>query len=190
MPMLTLRAAPPSLQRAPCDHGRAPRTPHRPPRIPHSAPRIRRGIALATVLALLALSAALLAGGFASATASSRAARSARAGIVASAGARRALGRVLLAWSSVEDALPVGAMIERASIEDAALPRDAVDARVRVQRLSPNLFVVASDVTVPAGRAPLARRRMRVLVRRTFPTDSTVVRPPRAIARWSLGELF
>jgi hypothetical protein len=43
---------------------------------------------------------------------------------------------------------------------------------------------------VPAGRAPLARRRMRVLVQRTFLTDSTAIRPPRAIARWSLQELF
>jgi hypothetical protein len=162
----------------------------------HIAPRVqrrqrrRRGIALVTILALLALSSALLAGSFASATASARAARSSRAALVASAATRRALGRVLQGWSSAEDALPVGASIERDASEPSEVPRDAAETRVRIQRLSATLFVVASDVFVPSRVTPLARRRMRLIVRRSAAADSTLVRPPGAIVRWSLGELF
>jgi hypothetical protein len=152
--------------------------------------RSRAGVALVTILALLALSAALLAGGFASATASARAARSSRAALVASAATRRALGAALQGWSGAENALSVGAMIERDASEPTEVPRDAADTRVRIQRLSATLFVIAADVVVPARGTPLARRRMRLLVRRAAGADSTVVPPPRAIARWSLGELF
>jgi hypothetical protein len=152
--------------------------------------RRRRGVALVTILALLALSSALLAGGFASATASARAARSSRAALVASAASRRALGRVLQGWSSAEDALPVGAMIERDASEPSEVLRDAADTRVRIQRLSATLFVVAADVLVPSRVTPLARRRMRLIVRRSATADTTFVRPPGAIIRWSLGELF
>ena len=152
--------------------------------------RSRAGVALVTILALLALSAALLAGGFASATASARAARSSRAALVASAATRRALGAALQGWSGADDSLPVGATRERDGAEPSELPRDAADTRVRVQRLSATLFVIAADVVVPARGAPLARRRMRLLVRRSAAPDSTVVPPPRAIARWSFGELF
>jgi hypothetical protein len=156
----------------------------------HAKASARRGVALVTILALLALAAALLAGGFASATASARAARSARAGLVASAASRRALGRALLAWSAVEERLPVGAMLERAAPEPTAAPRDSAGTRVRIQRLSAGLFVIAADVTVPAVGAPLARRRARLLVRKWPSADSTLIQPPRAIPRWSLGELF
>jgi hypothetical protein len=152
--------------------------------------RRRRGVALVTMLALLALSAALLAGGFASATASARAARSSRAALVASAATRRALGGVLQQWSGAENALAVGAMIERDASEPSEVPRDAAETRVRIQRLSATLYVIAADVAVPARVTPLARRRMRLIVRRSAGVDSTVVRPPIAIARWSLGELF
>ncbi|MDB4881967.1 MAG: hypothetical protein JWL95_733 [Gemmatimonadetes bacterium] len=67
---------------------------------------------------------------------------------------------------------------------------DAADARVRIQRISASLYVIAADVSVPATGTPLARRRMRLLVQRSSMVDSTLIRAPRAIARWPIGELF
>jgi hypothetical protein len=132
----------------------------------------------------------LLAGGFAAATASARATRSARASLVAVAATRRSLGRTLVSWGSVEDRMEIGSFVERALPEPTAVSPDAADTRVRVQRISATLFVVAADVAVPANATPLARRRMRVLVQRSPVVDSTVIEAPRAIARWSFGELF
>jgi hypothetical protein len=128
---------------------------------------------LLTTLALLSLSAALLAGGFAAATASARAARSARASLIAVSAARRALGTTVMAWSSVEERLAVGQTLERAIVERTAIPLDAADTRVRVLRVSSTSFVVAADVAVPANATPLARRRMRLLVQRSPVVDST-----------------
>jgi hypothetical protein len=152
--------------------------------------RARRGVALLTTLALLALASALLAGGFASATASARAARSARASHVATAMARRALGRALLEWSAVEERLTVGAAVERVVAESSPAAIDAANARVRVQRISADLYVIAADVRVPAVGVMLARRRMRVIVQRSASVDSTQILAPRAIARWAIGELY
>src|SRR5207245_2412392 len=102
-----------------CRHGATRLSGHRPlaygtMRSCSSAPhRKRRGIALLTTLAILSLAAALLAGGFVSATATTRATRSTRAGIVAEQTARRALGESIIAWSRVEDTLPIGGAILR-----------------------------------------------------------------------------
>jgi hypothetical protein len=74
--------------------------------------------------------------------------------------------------------------------DSTSVPVDAADTRVVVQRLSANLHVVAADVTVPASGAPLARRRMRVLVKPHTPIDTTMVRPPTTISRWPAGALY
>ena len=108
--------------------------------------RARRGIALVTVLGLLALAAMLVAGAFATATAASRATRSARAAIVAREAARHALGRAVAGWQRVDDSLPIGAFTLRTSPESSATAIDSVNARLRVQRLSLSRFVVAVDV--------------------------------------------
>jgi hypothetical protein len=154
------------------------------------AARARRGVALVTTLALLALGAALLAGGFASATASARATRSVRASLVASTSCRRALARALRAWSAAEEGLPVGGTVQRVLSEPAEVSLDSADTRLRIQRLSATLFVVAVDVTVPAVGAVLARRRVRLLVRRVPGADTTLIPTPRAIPQWPLGELY
>jgi hypothetical protein len=150
----------------------------------------RHGIALVSTLGLLALAAALLAGAFASATASARATRSARASIVAHAAARRALARAVMAWSATEDSLPIGAFIMRVPPDSAPILIDAADTRLRVQRLSPTMFLVAVDAIVPASGAALARRRARVLLERPRSPDSTIVLPPRPITRWASADLF
>jgi type II secretory pathway pseudopilin PulG len=153
--------------------------------------RSRDGMALVTTLAMLALAAALLAGAFAQASASSRAARSARAGLVASALARRALGRAIAQWSAVEDSLVIGGIVQRSLPESAAVLLDSADTRLRVQRLSATLYVIAADVSVPGSLAPLARRRIRVLVEYRAPFDSTLLfQLPRPLARWALGDLY
>jgi hypothetical protein len=150
----------------------------------------RRGIALLTTLALLALAGALLAGGFVSATASARATRSSRAGIVAEQTARRALGKTVIAWSRADDSLPIGGVIVRAMPESAAVRLDSADTRVRVQRISADLFVIATDVTVPASGPSLARRRARLLVERRISIDTTQILPPHILSRWPVAGLY
>jgi hypothetical protein len=150
----------------------------------------RRGVVLVAVLALLALGAALVAGAFAAARGASRATQSARAAIVAHAAARRALARTVASWSAADDSLALGAYDTRAWRDSGDAALDAADTRVRVQRLSTTLFVVATEVSVPSARAPIARRRMRVLLERAPTIDSTVVQPLRAISRWASADLY
>lgn len=147
-------------------------------------------MALVATLAILALAAALLAGVFATSNASARASRSARAALVADAAARRALAQTIMGWSAVEEALPVGGALQRVVPDSASAPLDAADTRVVVQRLTTSLHVVAADVTVPASGVPLARRRMRILVRRHTPIDTTMIHPPTTISRWPSGALY
>jgi len=148
-------------------------------------------MALVTTLAMVALGGALLAGAFAQASAAIRAARAARASLVAASLARRALGRALAQWSAVEDSLPVGGIAQRAVPESAAVPLDAAETRVRVQRLSSTRYVVAVVVSVPDTLVPLARRRLRLLVERRAPIDSTLPLPvPRPVIRWAFGDLY
>jgi type II secretory pathway pseudopilin PulG len=152
--------------------------------------RPRRGVALVTVLGMLALAAALVAGAFATATAASRATRSMRAALVARESARRALGRAVAGWQPMDDSLPIGAFTLRTSPESAAVTLDSADTRLRVQRLSLARYVIAVDVVVPAVGPTLARRRMRVLLERPPSPDSTVVLAPRPNARWAVAELY
>jgi hypothetical protein len=93
-------------------------------------------------------------------------------------------------WSGAEDSLPVGGALTRVQRDSASVPLDSADTRVVVQRLSASVHVIASDVTVPASGAPLARRRMRMLVRRCTPIDTTLVRPPCTLSRWPVGALY
>jgi hypothetical protein len=150
----------------------------------------RRGVVLVAVLALLALSAALIAGAFAAARGAGRATRSSRAGIVADAAAHRALASTLSSWSASEDSLAIGAFVTRAVAESAATALDSADARVRVHRLSSTLFGVAAEASVPSARAVLARRRVRVLLERAPTIDSTIVSRLRPLARWSSADLY
>ena len=152
--------------------------------------RPRRGVVLVAVIALLALGAALIAGAFAAARGSARSTRSARAAIVAHAAVRRALARTLSSWSAADDSLGIGGFTTRAIAESAAVTVDSADVRVRVHRLSASLYVVAADASVPAARAPLARRRVRVLLERAPTIDSTIVQPLRPIARWASADLY
>ena len=152
--------------------------------------RARRGVALVTVLGLLALTAALVAGAFATATAALRASRTARASVVARESARRALGRAIAGWRRMDDSLPIGGFVVRTSPESVGVALDSADARLRVQRLSLTSFVIAVDVVVPASGPTLARRRMRVLLERPPSPDSTTLLAPRPITRWPVADLY
>jgi len=155
-----------------------------------AAPKARRGVALVAVLALLTLGAALIAGPFAAARASARATRSTRAAIVAHAAARRALVRTVTSWSGRDDSMNIGASDVRAWRESASAALDSADTRVRVQRLSSTLVLVTAEANVPSSSAPIARRRMRVVLERAPTIDSTTVSRVRPIARWASGDLY
>lgn len=142
------------------------------------------------MIALLALSGALIAGAFAAARGTARATRSARAAIVAQGAARRALARTMVAWNGADDSLRIGAFTTRALTDSAAATLDSADVRVRVQHLSARLYVVAAEASVPSGSAPLARRRTRVLLERAPTIDTTVVQPLRPITRWASADLY
>ena len=152
--------------------------------------RPRRGVVLVAVLALLSLGGALIAGAYAAARASTRATRTARAGIVAEAAARRTIARAVAEWSAADDSLAIGAFAIRPSTESAAVALDSADTRTRVHHLAPSLYLVAVEASVPSVRAPLARRRMRVLLERPPSLDSAIVPAPRPIARWASADLY
>jgi type II secretory pathway component PulK len=154
------------------------------------APETRRGVVLVSVLALLTLGAALIAGAFAAARASARATRSTRAAIVAHAAARRALVRTVTSWRGSDDSMNIGAFDVRTSRESASVALDSADTRLRVHRLSSTLFLVTAEASVPASSAPLARRRVHVVLERVPTIDSTVVSRVRPIARWASGDLY
>lgn len=143
-----------------------------------------------STLAMLALAAALLAGSFVAATATMRAARVVRAGVVAETVGRRALARGVAGWRAADDSLAVGAASVRTYAESAAVALDSARVRLRVQRIALARYVVSADVEVPAAGPLLARRRMRVLLERPPSPDSTVVLAPRPIARWAVAELY
>ena len=145
---------------------------------------------LVAVLALLTLSAALIAGAFAAARASARATRSTRAAIVAHAAARRALVRAAAAWTGSDDSLNIGAFDVRASRESASVALESADTRLRVHRLSPSLVLLTAEANVPSRGAPIARRRVHVLLERVPTTDSTAVSRVRPITRWASGDLY
>jgi hypothetical protein len=152
--------------------------------------RARRGIALVTVLGLLALAAALVAGAFATATAAARASRTARASVMAREAARRALGRAVAGWQRMDDSLPIGGFTLRTSPESTAAALDSANTRLRIQRLSLTRFVISVDVAVPAAGPALARRRMRVLLERPPSPDSTTLLAPRPLMRWPVADLY
>ena len=145
---------------------------------------------LVAVLALLALGAALIAGAFAAARGTTRAARSQRAAVVARAAARRALARTMASWTAADDSLGIGGFTTRAFSESAAIALDSAAIRVRVHRLSASLYLVAAEASVPAARVPLARRRVRVLLERAPTIDTASVQPLRPISRWPSADLY
>ena len=158
--------------------------------LPPVARTPRRGVVLVAVLALLTLGAALIAGAFAAARASARATRSTRAAIVAHAAARAVLVRTVASWSGGNDSMNLGASYVRAVRESASLALDSADTRLRVHRLSPTLFLLTAEASVPSSGAPIARRRAHALLERVPTIDSSVVSRVRPIARWASGDLY
>ena len=152
--------------------------------------RERRGVVLVAVLALLTLGGALIAGAYAAARVSARATRTVRAEVVAQAAARRAIARVVGGWSAAEDALALGALSDRVLTETTTVALDAAESRLRLQRVAPSLFLVAVESSVPSARAPIAQRRMRVLLERPASLDTSTIPAPRPISRWASADLY
>jgi hypothetical protein len=151
--------------------------------------RKRRGVALITALALVALAGALVAGAFAAALATSRATRSFRASTRVDAAARRALLELVVDWGGALDSLPLGAGAQRPLHLDAHGTPMLV-GRASVQRITESLFAASVDVRALEGGATRARRRYRMILER-FPRNSTSpAAPPKPIPRWSVAELY
>lgn len=153
------------------------------------AARCRLGIALLMVLAVLALTSALLAGSAAWSASLSRATRSTRAAAVAASEADRVVAEQLVRWSAAEDAIPIGAGIERV-VSTTARPLDSATGRVRVHRLSERLWLIAAEMRVAASGRPVALRRRRLVVERPIDADTTRLPVPRPLARWAANDLF
>jgi hypothetical protein len=93
-------------------------------------------------------------------------------------------------WSAADDSLGIGAFVDRTWSDTAAAALDAAEARSRVQRVGPSLFLIAVEASVPSARAPIAQRRMRVLLERPASLDTSIVPAPRPIARWACADLY
>lgn len=151
-------------------------------------PTSRRGVALLMVLGMLALATAMLAGGAAWSASAARAMRAERASALATAVARRVAAEQLARWSAADDALAVGAVVER-DVSFIASSGQPVEARVRLQRLTTRLFVIAAEVRRPASGGAFAQRRMRLVVERPVIVEGAPSPVPRALERWAFNEL-
>ncbi|MEP6618211.1 MAG: hypothetical protein ABJE47_02805 [bacterium] len=155
-------------------------------------PHPRHGTALVIALALLILGSALLAGSSASAHAASRAVRSLEAVVVANAEARAEAARFIATWSGSAAALPVGGELVTTSAPKTggigALP---IVSSTRLRRITATRYVLSVECLVGPVGAPLAARRVRVILGQVSPADTTALAgPPVPISRWAIGDLF
>jgi hypothetical protein len=152
----------------------------------------RHGTAVVAALALVLLAAALLASAATVARAGADASQRARAGLAADAAARRVLAHAIASVETSGRPLDVGQAVVRdatpaADDATAALP---LEARLRVHRLSADLYALTVDVRVGAA-AQAARRRVSLLVqRRAVASLGGASSPPVPIAQWSMTDLY
>lgn len=154
--------------------------------------RARRGGALLVAVALLSLAGALLAGAMASAHAAARAAKSYEAAFIADAESRVVIAATVAAWSAADDSVPIGSSrIVSIGPRHAGSAGAIVLTRVRVQRLTADRYVIATDCQVGPDSAVQARRRMHLVLERAARADTTLpVAAPSPINRWSMSDLF
>lgn len=84
----------------------------------------------------------------------------------------------------------IGAYDVRVWRESASVAIDSAETRLRVHRVSSTLFRLTADASVPSSSAPLARRRVHVLLERVPAIDSIAPSRARPIARWASGDLY
>ena len=154
--------------------------------------RRRSGTAIVAALALVMLAGALLASAASVVSSGARAALSERAALAVEGEARRALATTLERWDATCDSLAIGsaksADLVAASPDSAA--GFAIEGRVAIRRLALRLYAITVDARV-AGSQPLARRRIRLLVKRDVPADSTLALPaPHPIVSWPMADLY
>lgn len=152
----------------------------------------KRGSALLIAVSLLALAGALLAGSMASARATARAQVSREASLLAEAESRVVIAAAVQGWTSADDSLPIGAgRSHNVGPRHVGSAGALATTNVRIQRLTDNRYVIATDCAVGADSVVLARRRMLLVLERAVPADtSAAVSHPAPIARWSLSDLF
>ena len=156
--------------------------------------RPRQGLALVASLGLLMLGAALLAGTSLASLELRRAVRGRAAGARAAWETQRAAGLLLQQWDAELDSMPVGATRERSLLPPTEGPVTQVTARVR--RLADRRYaaVLRARVGVEGTRGTLANRRVRLLLDRAPPSDSTnpLAPPPvvMPIARWRVVDVW
>jgi hypothetical protein len=146
-------------------------------------------VALLAALGLLLLAAGLLAGSAVASVELRRATRSLASAARAGSETRRALGEVLQRWDGGLDSLPIGGIVDRpVSAPERVGPPVAVRAQVR--RLNSRLFAASVTVRVGDAGAPLAVRRVRLLLERAADTGvHTAGVHVVPLARWGLVDL-
>ncbi len=145
---------------------------------------------LIAALALLTLAAALIVGASTLARASSRSARVYLAAFTAETEARHALASFLASWPAAAEMLPVGrTLLVEGSVSD---PGEVVTrSTLRLLRLSPSTYSLSVDCRVGVWASPMARRRLRILLRRAVQVDTLQAKAtPRPVARWPFEELY
>lgn len=150
----------------------------------------RRGTAIVAALAILLLAGGLLASAAMLASSRAEAGSRARLSLVAEAGVRRAVARLLAGQDPTIDSLPVGGAFTRRLALDAR-DRSAgqpASVLVRVQRLSSATWYLAADLQVGAG--PTARRRIAVVARRASAGDGSPSGALVPIAQWGTADLY
>ncbi len=152
----------------------------------------RRGSAIIAALALLALGGALLVATSSIARATTRSTRSLGAALDAESQMRLALANAAASWSGALDSLAIGAGLSLSlAPRPGGITRLPVDTRLRVDRLTSDIYSVGVESQVTAANTILARRRARQILRRESGVDTSAVRtPPVPIGRWSIADVY
>ena len=157
--------------------------------------RDRRGVALLSALALLALSAALATVTFSAAVAARRASVTAQARALVETGGRRAFGEVIATWSAALDSMPVGTGADIALAERVD-PGPPLVRRARVEHVADGLYAVTVELRAFSWAQPVARRRVRLWLERPAATasspgtDVTRMTPPILVTHWPFADLY
>ncbi len=163
------------------------------PQVRNARPRRdRRGTVLIIALALLILGSALLAGSSSASRATGRAARTYEAVALGDAESRSMAANYLMGWSAAEDSLTVGGDLSTSRVDTiASFGATPVVSTIRLKRLSALRFVLAVECRIGPPASVLAIRRMRIVLQRAAPADSTVPPPPPVpIRHWAASDLY
>ena len=142
-------------------------------------------------LALMLLTAALIAGTALGSRASGRAALGRDAILLADHEWRAVAAERISGWTPADDSLIVGQIrITTVGPRRRGPNLALVTTTIRVARLSASRLVMALDCQVGPDSAVLARRRVRLLLIRPPPDSLTPFPRPKPTMSWSMADLY